>query len=72
MCSMGQTVGNAYKSSLILALAISAAVGVSVSLTYYHTIVLQDYQAFIDPETVPEASDFIAYLATEVASYLQR
>lgn len=67
------TVGyNTRENSRVFYILLFLAVGVSIGLTYYHSIVLQDYAAFTDPETVPEASDFIAYLATELGSYFQK
>ncbi len=51
----------------IFFLAISASVG----MTYYTTIIQKEYAAFIDPETVPYAADFIAYLIGAVEPYFQ-
>jgi hypothetical protein len=45
------------------------AIGVSLVFTYYHTIILQDFEHFRDPETVPESSDFIVDIGAWVQSF---
>jgi len=63
---------NAQKGSKVLLILFFLAIGVSIGLTYYHTIFREDYIIFTDPETVPEASDFLAYIVTEAASVFQK
>lgn len=45
------------------------AMSLSIGLTYYHTMVREDYTVFTDSDTVPEPADFVAYLVGIAAPY---
>jgi len=48
------------------------AMFMSIGLTYYHTIVRQDYAVFTDTDAVPNPADFFAYLVNTVTPYFQK
>jgi hypothetical protein len=50
-------------------IAFFLAIAASIGLTYYHTVVLQDYPVFTDEEEVPGPADFFSYLVSAVGPY---
>lgn len=48
------------------------AMSVSIGLTYYHTIVHEDYAVFTNPDTVPSPTDFFADLVAIVTPYISQ
>lgn len=57
------------RSSKILIGLLFVSICASVGLTYFHTIVREDYAVFTNPDTVPDAADFFAYLVSAAESY---
>lgn len=49
------------KSKIFLSVFFLAII-YSIALTYYHTVILQDYVVFTDPNEVPDPTDFVANL----------
>ena len=48
------------------------AILLSMGLTYYHDVVLQDYTVFTNPDTLPDPADFFAYLVGAIEPYFNK
>lgn len=60
-----------HRDSKILFALFFLAMILSIGFVYYHSIVLEDYVVYTDPDAVPDAADFFAYLITAMQSYFQ-
>jgi hypothetical protein len=49
------------RSKLLMAV-LALGICVSIGLTYYHDVYRQDYVVFTDPNGIPDAADFVAYI----------